>query len=287
MTDPISDRARRPCVSVVLPVYNGESHLREAVSSVLRQSMSDVELLIVDDGSSDDSASIAHAMAKQDPRIRAFCRERNSGLPAVPRNEGVRESRGEFIAFIDHDDVWFARKLERQLNLLRSRSDLAMVHSYMWAMAGRNPLRGLRELCPPREKHTTYATMLNGNQVQMSSVLIRRETLDLLGGFSEDERLRAVEDFELWLRLAESHAIGYIPEVHGLYRIRANSISRATDHRGRLDYLDKTRGTRFLESRGSRSRRVVHRIAVTPAALWAHLADGATRYWVNSPPRVA
>lgn len=278
--------AHQSLVSVVMPVYNGASHMYEAARSVLNQSFNDLELIIVDDGSSDESVSIARALSAHDTRVRLVLRDGNSGLPAVPRNEGIREGYGKYIAFIDHDDIWFARKLERQVRLMQTRPDLAMVHSYMWGIAGRNPLSGLRELCPPVEKRTTYLTMLHGNQVQMSSVLVMRDVLDDLGGFCEDDELRAVEDFELWLRLAETHLIGYLPEIHGLYRIRANSISRTSDHRKRLNYLDTTRGTRFLQPRESRSRRIAHRLAVTPLALWAHLADGSARYWLRSKPRV-
>ncbi len=275
-----------PLVSVVMPVYNGATHLSDACKSVLRQTCGDLELLIVDDGSHDDSYLIARQLASEDARVRPFPRHSNSGLPAVPRNEGVSHARGKYVAFIDHDDIWFTRKLERQLKVLYRTPELAMVHSYLWGVEGKNPASGLREICPPSEKATSFGTMLRGNQVQMSSAVIRSDVLRDLGGFSEDAKLQAVEDFELWLRLCEVYQVGYIPEVHGLYRIRAESISRATAHRDRLAYLDISRGTHFLQPRGNPASRALRRVALTPLALWAHLGSGGFRYMSGITPRV-
>ena len=270
-----------------MPVFNGAAHMKDACRTVLEQTLADLELLIVDDGSSDGSANTAREIAERDERVRVIARETNSGLPAIPRNAGIREARGRYVAFIDHDDTWFARKLERQVGVLEAEPGIGMVHSYLWGIAGHNPLSGLRELCPPAEKATTFSSLHEGNQVQMSSVAIRREILNDLGGFSEDIELRAVEDFEMWLRVSEAHRIDYICEVHGLYRIRSESISRATNHRERLAYLDERRGTRFLQPRGRRSARMARRMAVTPVALWTHLADGSVRYWTRMRPRPA
>ena len=286
LTSSGSRREQTPLVSVVMPVYNGAAHFTDACGTVLRQSMADLELLIVDDGSTDGTRRIADQIAREDPRVRSVLRDENSGLPAVPRNEGIDLARGAFVAFIDHDDIWLSKKLDRQLRVLERRPDLAMVHSYLWGFHGRNPANGLREICPPGEKATSYETLLRGNQVQMSSVLMRTDVLRSLGGFSEDVELRAVEDFELWLRLAAGCRIGYIPEVHGLYRIRPDSISRATAHRDRLAYLDQSRGTHFLHPSGSGMSRAIRRVAVTPAALWAHLGDGGVRYATGLAPRV-
>lgn len=281
-----NEATQAPLVSVVMPVYNGAEHISEACVSVLRQSVSDLELLVVDDGSSDDSYEMACAIATLDPRLRPMRRTSNSGLPAVPRNEGVSLARGRYVAFIDHDDIWFTRKLERQLNVLCRLPQTAMVHSYLWGVKGGSPFSGLRELCPPREKATSYQSLLRGNQVQMSSVVMRSAVLCALGGFSEDQDLRAVEDFELWLRLSEEHHVAYIPEIHGLYRIRPNSISRESAHLERLSYLDQSRGTQFLKPRGDRVSRAARRLFATPGALWTHLALGSFRYFSGAAPKV-
>ena len=267
-----------PSVSVILPVFNGEEFLLSACTSVLNQTLDNLELIVVDDGSTDRSLSIAKSIGDVDSRVKVISLGTNSGLPAVPRNVGVSEAKGQYIAFIDHDDSWWSRKLVRQISALDRRNDLGMVHSYLWAWRDSNPFQGLRQLLPAAEKSTTYESLLLANNVQTSSVLIRKDVLVGFSGFSEEVKLRAIEDFDLWLRVVRRHGIGYIPEVHGTYRIRPASISSLSDPQDRLRYLDETRGTSLLTPSQRKITRVVRRAALTPAAVGVHLVSGTLRY---------
>lgn len=275
-----------PVVSVILPVFNGEEFLLSACTSVLNQTFGNLELIVVDDGSTDRSFSIAKNISDKDSRVKVISLSRNSGLPAVPRNVGMSEAKGQYIAFIDHDDSWWSRKLFRQITALDGRTDLGMVHSYLWAWRDSNPFQGLRQLLPSSEKRTTYESLLQANNVQTSSVLIRKDVILSFSGFSEEVKLRAIEDFDLWLRVVQQHSIGYIPEVHGTYRLRRTSISRLSDPQDRLRYLDETRGTKLLTSRQRKTTRMVRRAAVTPAAIGVHLVSGALRYQLGLKPKI-
>ena len=114
-----------PRVSVIIPAFNIEQHIGETLDSLECQTFRSFEALVVDDCSTDRTASIVRARAALDPRIRYIRLESNSNRPAVPRNRGLAEAKGEFVAFLDHDDLWFRRKLERQIRVL----DSFLIHS--------------------------------------------------------------------------------------------------------------------------------------------------------------
>ena len=106
-------------VSVIVPCYNCEAYLSTTLGSVLTQTHRELELIVVDDASTDGSAGLVEQFALQDPRVRLMRMPRNAGAPAAPRNLGTREARGEWIAYLDADDIWHPRKLELQLQALR------------------------------------------------------------------------------------------------------------------------------------------------------------------------
>ncbi|MCY3867896.1 MAG: glycosyltransferase family 2 protein [Chloroflexi bacterium] len=119
-----------PAVSVVMPVYNGECYLAEAIESILGQTFTDFEFIIVDDGSRDGSAAIIHDFAKRDERIRVIQHERNRGLTSA-RNSGIAASRGQFVAAMDHDDISLPRRIEKQADFLHSHPRLGLVGTHV------------------------------------------------------------------------------------------------------------------------------------------------------------
>src|ERR1700761_8602339 len=191
--------AAAPRVTVVTPAYNVAQYIGEAVDSVLAQTFTDFEYLVVDDGSQDDSVEVVRAHAGHDPRFRLVPGE-HRGLSAV-RNIGIKESRGQYIAYLDGDDRWHPRFLERQVALIESLpSNVGLVFCrcrlmlengtvifYQWQRAG----------------HYDFDDFLVGNNPARcgSTLLIRRSCFDDVGSF--DENLSSVEDLEMWLRLAE------------------------------------------------------------------------------------
>ena len=194
-----------PSVSVVIPAFERRDLTAEAVDSVLRQTVRDLELVVVDDGSRDGTGE--HVLQRfGDPRVRVV-RQENLGVSAA-RNRGARETSGEWVAFLDSDDLWLPRKLERQLAALES--DPGRVACYteeVWHRNGR--------WANPRKIHAKpsgliFARCLPLCVISPSSVVIRRDVFETLGGF--DESLPACEDYDLWLRLAARHPIHLVPE---------------------------------------------------------------------------
>lgn len=187
-----------PLVTVLLPVYNGGEHLPASIESILVQSLDDLELLVVDDGSDDDSVAQVKTYASKDARIRLVRHERNRGLIAA-LNTGVAESRGRFIARQDADDVSLADRLQAQVDFLRDSPAVGAVGTGYYRVS-EDGTRTDRVQPPP--DHTTLRwRFLFGNQWVHSSVMVRSE---LLKAWDPPYRgyLHA-EDYELWLRIAK------------------------------------------------------------------------------------
>jgi glycosyltransferase involved in cell wall biosynthesis len=228
-----------PTVSVIMPAYNAARYLRPAVDSVLAQSMADLELLVVDDGSADGTVATAHACAARDPRVRVLQQE-NAG-PGPARNLGFRAARGRFFAFLDSDDEWDATFLEEQIAVLRSRPDVDVVvgnaRNRGGARDGRpsRPLRGDGRLIP-------LAEILADETSLFIMSVFRREVIDAIGGF--DPAMFTNEEYEMWIRAALA---GFAFTRHttplGWYACRPDSLS-ASDIRmlsGILRVFAKTR----------------------------------------------
>jgi glycosyltransferase involved in cell wall biosynthesis len=211
-----------PAVTVVMPAYEVAAFIGEAIESVLAQTFTDWQLVVVDDGSSDGTADVVSGY--RDPRIRLL-RIEHTGLPAVARNRGLAASESPFVAFLDADDLWQPPKLARQLALLESSPDVGLVHT------GFEMLRhgALEPYVPPPELAAggpQFGRLAVGNYVANSSVLLRRELLAEHGLFDEDPRLRGTEDFELWLRLSPHTTFGYLDEPLLVYRLHTANLGQ-------------------------------------------------------------
>ena len=207
-----------PLISVVLPVYNGEKTVRETIDSVLNQSFCDFELLAIDDGSTDRTSKILASIS--DPRFKVFTYP-NAGL-AASRNRGIDRATGEYLAFIDADDLWTASKLEKQLAALQENPEAAV--AYSWT----NCIDEWGNFLRPGS-HQTY----NGNVFDRlllcnilehgSNPLVRREAIETVGKY--DESLPAAQDWDFYLRLAAKYEFVCVREAQILYRLAFNSMS--------------------------------------------------------------
>jgi len=192
-------------VSVVIPTRDRRVLTAEAVASVLAQTFPDLELVVVDDGSTDGTAEHLERTFR-DTRLQIL-RQENLGVSAA-RNRGARETRGDWLAFLDSDDLWLPRKLERQLELLRPPEPAPACYTEeVWHRRGR--------WANPRKVHAKYDGWIFPQCLPLcivspSSVLLRRDVFDELGGF--DESLPACEDYDLWLRLAAHYPVRLLPE---------------------------------------------------------------------------
>lgn len=208
-----------PLVSVVTPVYNNERYLEQAVQSILDQTLSDFEFILVDDESTDSSAAILERMSRQDPRIRVFRRPHTGIVGAM--NDGLRLARAEFIARMDADDLALPHRLERQVEFLRDHPDHVLVGSRVMLI---DP-----DGAPICEfVHETTHEEIDQGHVAMRwtvvhpAVMYRRQVvLDLSGYRGEYESL---EDLDLFLRLAERGRLANLPEVLLLYRQHPESM---------------------------------------------------------------
>lgn len=235
-----------PVVSVILPTYNRLAYLREAIESVLRGEYSDFEIIVVDDGSTEaDPGAVVAAVG--DPRVRCIRRAVNGGLPAA-RNTGLAEARGEYIAFLDDDDLLLPGKLASQVKYLEENQDVGLVAGgYIEADRELAPLRAVLPWSSSRTLD------LRGCLLEcpfvVCAVLVRREWLERVGGF--DEQLRWVEDWDLWLRLAaEGCRMTWLPDVVCHYRVYADNMIRNAPamRAGRVRALDKLFQQRDLPS---------------------------------------
>lgn len=200
----------RPKVSVVMAVYNGEDFLAEAVQSILLQTLTDFEFVIIDDGSQDHSREIIRAFT--DPRIRLLCNEVNRGL-AVSLNRGIAEARGEFIARMDHDDISLPHRLERQTLFLNEHPTVGLCGAWLETFGG--PRRHVWR--PPSASADIRMQLLFDSSVMHSTVMLRRE-LFLQHALTYDESFPCAQDYELWERASRVVEMRNIGEVLVRYR---------------------------------------------------------------------
>lgn len=225
----MTDRAARPCpVSVLIPAYNAQATLLQTLQSVERQSFGDFEVIVVDDGSRDDTARIGADFAARDARFR-LVRQANAGTAAA-RNAALALARGEWIAPLDADDLWHPDKLARQVQCLKAAPP-ATVLVYSWSVdIDERSLVTSRRLDLDRFEGDAYAALVLTNFIGNSSVpLVRRDALVAVGGWDASLRTRAAqgcEDWQLYLRLAEVGDFVLAPGFLTGYRQTPSSMSR-------------------------------------------------------------
>ena len=193
-------------VSVIIPTYNTAHFLGEAIQSVLDQTYQDFEIIVSDDGSTDNTEEVVRSFGNE--RIRYIKLKENSGGSSVPRNTGLRAARGKYIAFLDSDDVWLHNKLELEVEFLKTHPSLGMVYSGYTYFGTRNG-RG--------ERDSKYFSLPAGhmlkeifmdNPIIPSAVLVRKSCFDKVGLF--DESLTHCGDADMWLRIAAYFEIDYL-----------------------------------------------------------------------------
>jgi glycosyltransferase involved in cell wall biosynthesis len=245
-----------PLVSVIIPTYNSEKYIEETLKSVLNQTYKNFEILIIDDGSSDSTNTIVEQYIKKDKRIFSYKVDR-AGNPSIPRNYGIKQAKGEYIAFIDSDDLWVKNKLEVQMKHYLSNPNYAFVYSMSFTFGDVNFFSPFFEVLPllNRAVRNKNDLLSIGNSVPCSTVLTKTSLLKKVGGFDEDINLRA-EDYDLWIRLSEFGSICFIPRIQTYYRVHSSQLSSDWEtKRKRLEYLAKKRnlnlpGYKFYRNRG-------------------------------------
>lgn len=210
-------------ISVVIPTWNRESTLLAAVRSVLNQTLDVHEVLICDDGSTDRSKESLEEI--KDPRIHWIEGERG-GRPAIPRNRGMALAKGDWIAFLDSDDVWMPNKLEIQLKLAEVMGCKAVSSNAFRSINGRRVADLVLSSAPER---VTYRELLRINWVICSSAVIHKSLMKDVSGFPEDPALRALEDYAFWLRISSLTDIALAKEPLVEYADNPATSIRSSD----------------------------------------------------------
>ena len=210
-----------PTISVITPAYNAAKHISEALDSVLNQTFTSYEVIVINDGSP-DTEELERELRKYPATIR-YIKQENRGAAAA-RNAGLRSARGEYVAFLDADDRWLPNFLAEQLEFLKSsNADVVFSDALLFgqsALAGRT----FMELDPPKSAVTPESLLAVDVTVLTSSVVARKEAIFDVGLF--DETIKRAHDFELWFRLAKAGArFAYQPRVLAEYRIEESGLS--------------------------------------------------------------
>ena len=221
----------KPLISIITPTYNRANFLTETIDSVLTQDYQNIEHLIIDDGSSDDTKELLKKYENND-KVRCFF-QNNSGQ-SIARNKGLRESRGDFICFLDSVDYFLPGKLSKQIEAFQENPSVDIVYGdYIFIDADGNRL--------DQKNMTRYSgkitdQLLKDNCVSMNTTMVRKGLINSVGGFSE--HIKFADDYDLWLRLSVDAQFLYLPEKLSAYRLMNNQIS--SNKRARFESNEET-----------------------------------------------
>lgn len=218
----------QPAVSVVIPAYNSAEFINGTIETALDQTYAPLEVIVVDDGSRDDTVAVVRT--RFGDRVRVIQQE-NAG-PSAARNHGIREAQGDWIALLDSDDLWFPEKLGRQVE--RIAEGVGLVHCF-----NRNDLPVHQ---PEEGQEVTFDALLRRNYIGTSTTVLLKAAWEQVGGFDEDRRLLGAEDYNMWLRIAAAgFRIVTVREGLSLYTPTENSLTRQVQQmlRGELLNLEK------------------------------------------------
>ena len=230
MNEPAQHSPKGRLVSVIMPCYNAEEFLEASIQSVIAQTHSNFELVIVDDGSSDSSVNILKRLSATDDRIKFFCQANKGAGPA--RNHGLREAKGQYIAFLDSDDYWNETFIETLLKaLIATEADLAYCG---WQNVGISSKQSPPYIPPDYSLTDKVSEFLMTCPWPIHAALTKKSAIDSVGQF--DETLTSCMDYDLWLKIGTRFNITLVPTVLSYYRhhsneqITKNAIRIATNH---------------------------------------------------------
>ena len=212
-----------PKVTVVMSVYNGEAHIHEAIGSILGQTMTDWEFLIVDDGSTDDTATILKHYASNDCRFKIVKNTNNIGL-TKSLNRGIKLARGKYIARQDADDKSLPERLEKQVQFLEANTDYFLIGTDYEIIDEHSNIIGKPEIPVPINNHEIKAAISKYNTFVHSFVMFRNDVSRI--GYFYDTGYKYSQDYELWTRILKHHNAYNLPEVLGLIRTWPGMVSK-------------------------------------------------------------
>jgi glycosyltransferase involved in cell wall biosynthesis len=217
-------------IDVVIPAYNAGAFITQTLQSVLLQDIPIQSVIVVDDGSMDDTQSKVLAIKKQNPQLKiALIHQENAGLSAA-RNSGIKYSKADYIALLDADDLWHPKKLSSQIKLFQKSQNLQLGAVYcayeLIDAAGKLLPPKAQTLITPKLRGNVYKSLLRGNFISGSgsSVLIARSVFEQVGLF--DQQLKACEDWDMWLRIAQHYQFDYVDETLVSIRVHPHNMQK-------------------------------------------------------------
>jgi glycosyltransferase involved in cell wall biosynthesis len=213
-------------ISVIIPVYNRELLLSEAIESALSQTYKNFEIIIIDDGSTDGSRDIIQSYHQRYPAIIKTARISNSG-PAAARNYGASLAAGDLLSFLDSDDIWSPNKLELQAKTMERSPQFVLIYAFYKHFFENGQRENNNELVRTKEapQGNILSKLLMSCFISTITVLLKKNIFLEMGGFNE--LIHIGEDYDLWLRIANKHQIGCVPEVLAWYRQHADNIMKS------------------------------------------------------------
>ena len=203
-----------PKVSVIIPTWNRENLIRNTIHSAQNQTIKNIEILVCDDGSTDDTNQIVKEINKKDKRVK-WIEGKHYGRPAIPRNIGIKKAEGEWIAFLDSDDKWLPQKLERQLKIMKEINCLASATN-AWRFIQTTKVKEI--FYSYNQKLITFNNLTKINYIVCSSAVIHKSILKITNGFPENKSLKTLEDYAMWLRVATQTNFAFINKPLLIYR---------------------------------------------------------------------
>ena len=204
-------------VSVIMPAYNAESYIAESIESVLAQTHTNWELIIVDDNSTDDTASIIKEFAQKDSRVKYLYQDR--GLQGKARNKAIKNSNGDYIAFLDADDLWEKAKLQVQIDVIESRPDISLLFTQGFILQTDATTTTMDVKVQEWSWQKDLDLFIAENQIPILSVLVKKQALINAGYFSEDPAIQNAEDYHLWIKMLKQSTFLSLPNRLFYYRV--------------------------------------------------------------------
>ncbi len=209
-----------PKVSVIMSTFNAGKYIRQAIDSIVNQTYQDLELIIVDDGSTDNTGHIVNKYCAQHPQKMQYIYQDNAG-PSKARNVGIKASRGEYIAILDSDDISLPQRLQKQVEFLDQNPDIALLGTGGWRINDRGKL--IEEYKTETDEKTIKTELFQCNRFNHSSLMLRKK--QIADQLFYREELKFAEDYELCLRISERFPVANLSECLSMRRVNPSSIS--------------------------------------------------------------
>jgi len=211
-------------VSVIIPTYNREDLIGKTIQSVLNQTYQNFEILIVDDSSTDDTSTVVKSFNEK--RIK-YIKQEHTGIPAIARNNGLKKAKGNYIAFLDSDDLWLPQKLEKQLQEFANFKEILLVSTNGVTFPQISKIYSLKK----KKKIISFFELLKTDYIINSSVLIKKDVIDKIGYLDENKIIKSLEDYDYWLRFLyfKNKSILVLNDILIKYRLHESNISQYTN----------------------------------------------------------